>query len=272
MAKRKEISSTLYHRFGSTSWSKNNFHSVSFQLLESSSEYFHSIHRSNRFEMEPLYRKKSFLTLLVRLTLKISILLPSNTRFLLVQRIFSHTNFGWLQYSSFSICIILARNPRENRRSRSRNEDWFFAAWIAHGEFSNQIKLYEFNQEFFERYAQSTAPNVIVILLLAEGSRDACVKRFRKEIDALRTHARLIFSIYSREKASAWIEQLEEQSARKLPSATVLALYLRRRFFVSFPFEESSSSTLTFSDWIDLLLEGNFREPVPVADWPRDFV
>jgi len=114
-----------------------------------------------------------------------------------------------------------------------------------------------------------------VILLIADTTSDLCVKQFRKEMKTIRTTSRLIFSIITRDKSSKWLDDLQRQSKiNNLPSSTILGLYLRRKFFVSYSFNESqssSSSSLTFSDWIDLLLEGNFRQPVILNDWPKNF-
>jgi hypothetical protein len=101
----------------------------------------------------------------------------------------------------------------------------------------------------------------------------------------------MIYSILYREQSPKWLDKLakkieDNQNKQFLPS-TVLALYIRRKFFVSYwPIRDNNdelsdqsgallatdqSSTLTFSDWIDLLLNGNFRNPTSVKEWPMKF-
>lgn len=97
-----------------------------------------------------------------------------------------------------------------------------------------------------------------------------------------------------REQSSKWLDKLvkkiddnQNKESIQFPPSTVLALYIRRKFFVSYaPIRDNTdeladesgaflatnqSSTLTFSDWIDLLLNGNFRNPISVKEWPMRF-
>ena len=84
----------------------------------------------------------------------------------------------------------------------------------------------------------------------------------------------MVFSILFLEKSSKWLDELREKmtndkSIDLIPS-TILALYIRRNYFVCYS-TNTSASTLTFSDWIDLLLEGNFREQISITEWPKNF-
>ena len=96
----------------------------------------------------------------------------------------------------------------------------------------------------------------------------------------------MVFSILYRQQSSQWLNELAKnisnQSSSQWLSSTVLALYIRRKFFVSYwPIDttnsnelteqSSSPATLTFSDWLDLLLDGTFREPTHVTEWPMKF-
>lgn len=104
--------------------------------------------------------------------------------------------------------------------------------------------------------------------------------------------SRFVFSILFREQSSQWLDeltnQLPETSSIDFSSSTVLALYIRRKFFVVFSpskkqnndqeqqqqqqaDQSTTTTTLTFFDWIDLLLNGNFREPINLRDWPEKF-
>ncbi|CAF3708770.1 unnamed protein product [Rotaria sp. Silwood1] len=92
----------------------------------------------------------------------------------------------------------------------------------------------------------------------------------------------MIFSILYRQQSIQWLDKLsnniqdnqKQQLIQFFPS-TVLALYIRRKFFVSYwPIcnnNEQSEKILTFSDWIDLLFNGNFRDPITVTEWPMKF-
>ena len=90
-------------------------------------------------------------------------------------------------------------------------------------------------------------------------------------------------SILYRQQSSIWLNELSNkiivnqnrQSIEFFPS-TVLALYLRRKFFVSYRLicnndNYEISSTLLFADWIDLLFNGDFRQPINVTEWPMKF-
>lgn len=122
--------------------------------------------------------------------------------------------------------------------------------------------------------------------------------------------SRMIFAVLYRLHSSQWLNELyanieddqNRQLVRFLPS-TVLALYIRRKFFVPYwslmTNEEisdetgaflgmdhhhhrssSTSSTdsiasttdsLSFSDWIDLLFDGSIRTPISITKWPMRF-
>lgn len=104
----------------------------------------------------------------------------------------------------------------------------------------------------------------------------------------------MIFSILYRQQSSKWLDELSNkiennqntQSIGLFPS-TVLALYIKRKYFVSYgPIcnnsnnskttktneqSDQTSSNLTFTDWIDLLFNGNIRQPIIVTEWPMKF-
>lgn len=90
--------------------------------------------------------------------------------------------------------------------------------------------------------------------------------------------SRIVFSVLTLQQSSQWLDKLSQQTKQNpavdfLPS-TVLALYLRRKFFVSYskqPPADQSPSRLTFLDWLDLLLNGTFREPMAITEWPTNF-
>jgi hypothetical protein len=86
----------------------------------------------------------------------------------------------------------------------------------------------------------------------------------------------MIFAILYRDKSSKWLNELlnniednENKHLIKFFSSTILALYIKRKFFVSY--SPQSSTILTFSDWIDLLFNGNFRQPINITQWPMIF-
>jgi len=98
--------------------------------------------------------------------------------------------------------------------------------------------------------------------------------------------SRWIFSILCRQQSSKWLDELlnniedtQNKQSIQFPPSTILALYIRRKFFVSYRsiysnnnvLTNQSNSTLTFSDWIDLLFNGNFREQIPITEWPMEF-
>ncbi|CAF4418317.1 unnamed protein product, partial [Rotaria magnacalcarata] len=102
--------------------------------------------------------------------------------------------------------------------------------------------------------------------------------------------SRMIFSVLYRKQASAWLTELSnkiqdnqhKQLNRFFPS-TVFALYIKRKYFVSFgPIctnnnnnnnndDQQSDEKLTFSAWIDLLFDGTIRDPITVTEWPIKF-
>jgi hypothetical protein len=120
----------------------------------------------------------------------------------------------------------------------------------------------------------------------------------------------MIFAVLYREYSSRWLNELyaniEDDQNRQLVrfiSSTVLALYIRRKFFVPYcslitndestdetgaflgmdnhHYRSSSTSStdsiasttdsLSFSDWIDLLFDGNIRTPIAIIEWPMRF-
>jgi hypothetical protein len=94
----------------------------------------------------------------------------------------------------------------------------------------------------------------------------------------------MIYSVLYRSRSSQWLDELsskieeDKQTNESIPSSTILALYIRRKFFVSYSnnnnqdeLTDSSSSKLKFQDWIDLLLNGNFPDRITITDWPMKF-
>ena len=104
----------------------------------------------------------------------------------------------------------------------------------------------------------------------------------------------MIFSILYRQQSFEWLTELSNKIEINQPtkqsirfsSSTVLALYIKRKYFVSYgpisnsnnanatTYEQSdqtSSSKLSFTDWIDLLFNGDFRQPIKVTEWPMKF-
>ncbi|UJR21837.1 hypothetical protein I4U23_024911 [Adineta vaga] len=148
-----------------------------------------------------------------------------------------------------------------------------------------QIQVQEFNEDLLRHYKNPGAANSIILLLIADTPKDLCVKFFKEKINLIKG-SHMVYSILYRQQSSQWLNELsnniqDKQSSQFLPS-TVLALYIRRKFFVSYgPLDDDynnsnercqqSSSKLTFSDWIDLLFDGTFREPIHVIDWPMKF-
>jgi hypothetical protein len=90
----------------------------------------------------------------------------------------------------------------------------------------------------------------------------------------------MVYSILYRQRSSKWLDELsnkieDKQTIQLIPS-TILALYIRRKYFVSYSnnhnqLTDLSSSKLTFLDWIDLLLNGNFPDSIKITDWPMKF-
>lgn len=82
----------------------------------------------------------------------------------------------------------------------------------------------------------------------------------------------MAFSILYRENSTKWLDELtnkiKDEQIIELSSSTILALYIKRNYFVTY---KTESSILTFSDWIDLLYNGTFREPIHVIEWPMKF-
>jgi hypothetical protein len=120
----------------------------------------------------------------------------------------------------------------------------------------------------------------------------------------------MIFAVLYREHSLRWLNELyaniEDDQNRQLVrfiSSTVLALYIRRKFFVPYwsllnndeisdetgafigmdnhhcrssstsstDSKASTTDSLSFSDWIDLLFDGNIRTPISVTEWPMIF-
>jgi hypothetical protein len=89
----------------------------------------------------------------------------------------------------------------------------------------------------------------------------------------------MVYSVLYLDRSSKWLNELSnkiddnqnKQSIQFVPS-TVLALYIRRKFFVSYsPISDNTEQSLTFSDWIDLLFNGNIRKPINITEWPMQF-
>ncbi|CAF3342826.1 unnamed protein product [Rotaria sp. Silwood1] len=123
----------------------------------------------------------------------------------------------------------------------------------------------------------------------------------------------MIFTVLYRKYSPRWLNELyaniEDDQNRHLVrfiTSTVLALYIRRKFFVpygplsnkndndeildengafigmdnyhersssisSIESTESTTDSLSFSDWIDLLFDGNIRTPISITEWPMIF-
>lgn len=120
----------------------------------------------------------------------------------------------------------------------------------------------------------------------------------------------MISAVLYRENSSRWLEELyanieDDQNKQlvKFKSSTVLALYIRRKFFVPYwslsnndeisdengafigmdnhQYRSSSTSStdsissttdsISFSDWIDLLFDGSIRAPISITEWPMIF-
>ena len=120
----------------------------------------------------------------------------------------------------------------------------------------------------------------------------------------------MIFAVLYRQHSSQWLNELyaniEDDQNRQLVrflSSTVLALYIRRKFVVPYwslmnneeisdetgaflgmdyhhHRSSSTSSTdsiasttdsLSFADWIDLLFDGSIRTPISITEWPMRF-
>ncbi|CAF0956307.1 unnamed protein product [Adineta steineri] len=153
-----------------------------------------------------------------------------------------------------------------------------------------QIHIHDFDESLLERYMKPGASNVIILLLIADTPNDQCVEDFKQKIRLIKD-SRMVFSIlYRRQQSSIWLNELsnniENKQSIRFRSSTVLALYIRRKFFVSYwPIDNDddnnnsnsneivgeSSSKLTFSNWIDLLFDGNFRDPNNITKWPIKF-
>ncbi|CAF4540229.1 unnamed protein product [Rotaria sp. Silwood1] len=179
-------------------------------------------------------------------------------------------------------------------------------------EPNNTIKLHEFNESFLQSYTNPNASNVIILLLIANTPDDSCIAHFTRQISSI-NDSRMIFTILYRKYSPRWLNELyaniEDDQNRHLVrfiTSTVLALYIRRKFFVPYGplsnkndndeildengafigmdnYHERSSSissiestasttdSLSFSDWIDLLFDGNIRTPISITEWPMIF-
>jgi hypothetical protein len=85
----------------------------------------------------------------------------------------------------------------------------------------------------------------------------------------------MIYSVLYLDQSSEWLNELrnkikdnQNKQSIQFSRSTVLALYIRRKFFVSY---SSTEQPLTFSDWIDLLFNGTFRDPINITEWPMKF-
>ncbi|CAF0739988.1 unnamed protein product, partial [Didymodactylos carnosus] len=177
------------------------------------------------------------------------------------------------------------------------------------------IHVKEFDEQFLQRYLSPTSFNVIIVLLICEKPDDLCIKYFLKQSFKI-NDSRLVYAILYRSHSSIWLDQLRENikdsNSRKImtfPQSTVIALYLRRNYFV--PYSEkrnslkvdnidesqgaflgfddddddeddeklrtssSSSSSSSFehpfTDFLLLLLDGIIRSPVDITEWPLKF-
>jgi len=48
------------------------------------------------------------------------------------------------------------------------------------------MKIYEFNESLIQYYTDPRAPNVIILLLIADTPKDLCVKNFKQEINSIK--------------------------------------------------------------------------------------
>lgn len=95
----------------------------------------------------------------------------------------------------------------------------------------------------------------------------------------------MIFSVLYRQQSSKWLDELSDKiqdnqikQSIRFSSSTVLALYIKRKYFVSFGqicnnnnTNQQSDQKLTFLAWIDLLFDGTIREPISITEWPMIF-
>ncbi|CAF4709932.1 unnamed protein product [Rotaria socialis] len=179
-------------------------------------------------------------------------------------------------------------------------------------ESTKATKLNEFDESFLQIYTDPNASNAIIILLIAETPNDSCVEYFHRQIRLI-SDSRMNFAVLYHNYSPRWLNELkaniEDDQNHQLGqfiTSTVLALYIRRKFFVPYGpilnknghdelsdetgafigmdnhnYRSSSTSStdsttsttgsLSFSDWIDLLFDGNIRTHISVTEWPMIF-
>ena len=129
---------------------------------------------------------------------------------LLDQNIFSPINFG---YAFFRLLFIFGTPDRiqgkisikisdrreshfhhqhqrlENRRKPCNTSALFYfylSRFSSSQEPFNTIKLPEFDRTFLQHYMDPTAPNVIILLLIAETQTDPCIVHFNRQINLIK--------------------------------------------------------------------------------------
>ncbi|CAF1627137.1 unnamed protein product, partial [Didymodactylos carnosus] len=176
------------------------------------------------------------------------------------------------------------------------------------------INFEEFDKQFLQRYLSPTSSNVIVVLLICDKPSDLFITHFRRQALEIKD-SRLVYTILYRSHSPIWLdllrENIEDSNYRNLMTfaqSTVIALYLRRRYFVPYlsfqtikhrnsltdddtdetqtaflgfdnnektrtssSSSSSSSSDNSFSDFLSLLLDGIIRSPIYVKEWPLRF-
>jgi hypothetical protein len=65
------------------------------------------------------------------------------------------------------------------------------------------MKIYEFNESLIQHYTNPRAPNVIILLLIADTPKDLCVKNFIKEINSIKKEYENIFIVTSPKVSSS---------------------------------------------------------------------
>ncbi|CAF3546263.1 unnamed protein product [Rotaria sordida] len=218
----------------------------------------------------------------------------------------------YLWYTKQDFDKNINNNIKQTRRSQSSSTTIYKKSNEIYRESINTVKLDEFNESFLQNYTNSNAPNVIILLLIANTPDDSCIVHFRRQISLI-NDSRMIFTVLYRKNSPRWLNELyaniEDDQNRHLVrfvTSTVLALYIRRKFFVPYgPLSnkndndevldetgafigmdnyhnrsssisstdsiESTTDPLSFSDWIDLLFDGNIRTPISVTEWPMIF-
>lgn len=57
-------------------------------------------------------------------------------------------------------------------------------------ESNNSIKIAEFDQLFLQHYISPGAPNMIILLLIADKPNDSCIGHFQRQISAIKEYVR----------------------------------------------------------------------------------